>query len=88
MKGPSLFPFLPFRKAKPRFEKPRDLDDLPPPEAASNLPPVILQGSKGFNLQSSLQNDNNNSRTEPGKPLGRVRLAPLEKHWHARVFST
>lgn len=68
-----------FRKVKPRFEKAENLDELPPPEAAVSLPPVIMQGSKGFNLQNSLQNrsGNNSGRTDVKKPLGKVRLAPL-----------
>ena len=70
---------LHFRKAKPRFETPGDLESLPPPSVASNLPPVVLQGSKGFNLQSSLKKDNVN-KTAVNKPLGKVRLAPLDKH--------
>ncbi|XP_028390926.1 uncharacterized protein LOC114515809 [Dendronephthya gigantea] len=68
------------RKVKPRFEKPDDLNDLPPPEVASDLPPVILQGSKGFNLQNSLKSDRSKNKTDGSKPLGRVRLAPLDKN--------
>lgn len=66
------------RRKLSHFEQPEDLDDLPAPKAVSNLPPVVLQGSKGFNLQNTLQKQDSASKTNT-VPTGRVRLAPIGK---------